>query len=191
MFTDPNVAKLTPMKTVWHGSPASPRTLNPTLRRLPLWNPKLTSRSKCTIRVCAVPKTETCTLTKLCHYSSRFGTDRSQLAGRHRLGTLPRHQSFPRVRKPLTKLANHSLTFRQRRWRLRDRHGQGCKPVGSCYLVHQQGSALFRFSVYKDADLMDFINAPVGLSTLSLVATSTTLTVPQARVCRSPRNFGR
>jgi len=45
-----------------------PQTLNPTtLRRLPLWNPKPTSHSKCTTKVCVVPKQNECT------FSLRYG----------------------------------------------------------------------------------------------------------------------
>ena len=58
VFTDPNVAKLTPMKNVWVAPSVSPLALNPTLRRLPLWNPKPTFHSKCTTKVCVAPTLE-------------------------------------------------------------------------------------------------------------------------------------
>ena len=54
VFTDPNVAKLTAMKTVWLKSSAFPPALNPHPRHSSLWNPKPTSHSRYMTKVCAI-----------------------------------------------------------------------------------------------------------------------------------------
>ena len=67
---------------------------------------------------------------------------------------------------------------------------QTCKQLVSGVLVESVQLVLLRFTVYKDADLMDFINAPVGLSTFPFIVVAITLKMFQERACQSLRNFG-
>lgn len=50
----------------------------------------------------------------------------------------------------------------KRRRRKRHRHRQSCKPVCTCSSSTSRDVTSARFTVYKDNDLMDFVNAPVG-----------------------------